>query len=81
MEITIKLTDAKARFSEVVEKASLGDEIIVTRMGKPIAKIVKYEPAKGKKRLGALEGKINIAADFDVWPDDIADAFGIVEDA
>ena len=43
MESTITLSDAKAHFSEIVEKAISGDEFIVTRMGWPAVRISRYE--------------------------------------
>ncbi len=39
MSAILNLTEAKAKFSEVVERASRGEEIIVTRMGHPVARI------------------------------------------
>ena len=40
------LAEAKARLSELVDKASAGEPQIITRRGKPVAKIVAIEPAK-----------------------------------
>lgn len=77
MSLTYNLTDAKARFSEVVDRVAEGDEVIVTRMGKPVARIVAYEPGQAQKRLGLLEGRLRVAEDFDDWPDDIAKSLGI----
>ena len=77
MSLTYNLTDAKARFSEVVDRVAEGDEVIVTRMGKPVARIVAYEPEQAQKRLGLLEGRLRVAEDFDEWPDDIARTLGI----
>ena len=77
MQTQITLSDAKARFSEVIEKVSQGDEIVITRMGKPVAVVVRYKPPEAKRRLGALRGKIHIGADFDEWPEDMAAGFGM----
>jgi prevent-host-death family protein len=77
MSLTYNLTDAKARFSEVVDRVAEGDEVIVTRMGKPVARIIAYEAGQAAQRLGLLEGRIRISDDFDEWPDDIAEALGI----
>jgi prevent-host-death family protein len=40
-----KLADAKARFSEIVQKAMLGESIIVTKENRPVVKIVAIKPA------------------------------------
>ncbi|MCY4533407.1 MAG: type II toxin-antitoxin system prevent-host-death family antitoxin [Gammaproteobacteria bacterium] len=45
MEKQLTLTDAKARFSEVIDKVSEGDEVLITRMGEPVAVISRYVPA------------------------------------
>ena len=46
------VTDAKAKFSEVVESVLQGEEVIVTKMGKPAVKISAYEPRTENQRLG-----------------------------
>lgn len=75
---SLNITQAKARLSAVVERVvSQGEEVIIERAGKPVAKIVRYEPAKSNRRLGFCEGKIKIAEDFDEWPDDIAGFLGM----
>ncbi len=79
MGATLTLTEAKAKFSDIVERAMHGEEIIVTKMGKPVAKIVRYEPARSHRRLGLFAGQIEIAADFDEWPEDIARKLGIID--
>jgi prevent-host-death family protein len=53
MEST-NLADAKARLSELVDRAEAGEPQIITRRGKPVAKIVAIEPEKKKR--------INVAA-------------------
>jgi antitoxin (DNA-binding transcriptional repressor) of toxin-antitoxin stability system len=47
----------------------MGEETIVTKMGKPVAKIVPYLRSSRKKRLGLFEGQITMAEDFDQWPE------------
>jgi prevent-host-death family protein len=79
MPATLNLTDAKARFSEVVERVSNGEEIIVTRMGRPVARISRYECAAANRRLGLFEGRIHLAEDFDEWPADIARQLGLTD--
>jgi prevent-host-death family protein len=79
MNAILNVTDAKARFSEVVEQASQGEEIIITRMGKPVVRITHYEPAPSNQRLGLSQGQLRIADDFDVWPEEIARDLGRVD--
>lgn len=56
MEKFVSLTDAKAQFSALVEDAVRGDDVVITKHGKPYVKIVKYE--KPKVIFGLLEGKL-----------------------
>ena len=79
MSTILNLTEAKAKFSEVVDRVSQGEEIIVTRMGHPVARITRCEPRAANRRLGLFEGRIRIAEDFDVWPADIARDLGMTD--
>ena len=79
MGATLNVTEAKARFSDVVERAAQGEEIIVTKMGKPMVKIVRYEPSRTHRRIGLFRGQIDIAEDFDEWPEDIARGLGMID--
>ena len=77
MSTVLSLSEAKAKFSEVVERASKGEDIIITRMGRTTVRITRFEPASPNRRLGLLKGRIRLADDFDEWPDDIAQDLGI----
>ena len=66
----MKLADAKARFSEVVQKAMLGDTIIITKENRPVVRITAVKPAK--RKLGTGKG-IWMAPDFDATPEDFAE--------
>ena len=79
MSTTLNITEARARFSEIVDQVSRGEEIIITRMGRPIARLTRYEEAASHRRLGFFEGKIRLAENFDDWPADIARDLGITD--
>ena len=79
MESTITLSDAKARFSEIVERAVNGEEFVVTRMGKAAVRISRCEGRKRHRKIGDLAGQIWIAEDFDEWPPDLRRALGMEE--
>ncbi len=61
------VTDAKAKFSQVIESVLQGEEIIVTKMGKPAVRISAYEPIVSNQRLGLMKGKARIPDDFREW--------------
>ena len=71
--------DAKACFSEIVDKAIKGEEFVVTRMGRPAVRVLRYEGRRRVSRLGDLAGRIRIADDFDGWPPDLCESLGISE--
>ena len=79
MESILTLSDAKARFSEIVDKAVAGEEFIVTRMGKPVVRISRFAAPRQPRKLGDLAGRIRMSADFDDWPPDLQEALGMVE--
>jgi len=73
---TVNIHDAKTHFSKLVESAMNGEETIIAKSGKPVAKLIPIFKEKPKRRLGVLKGKIKIANDFDaLLPDDILDSF------
>jgi len=53
------------------------DLAIIGKAGKPVARLIRYEPHREPRRPGALKGKIKIADDFDVLPEDMVKAFGM----
>ena len=73
------VTDAKAKFSQVVESVLQGEEVIVTKMGKPAVKISAYKPIAESKRLGLMKGQATIPDDFEQWNIEEAKFLGIVE--
>jgi prevent-host-death family protein len=66
------IADAKAHFSELIEKAALGEEIIVAKDNKPVARIVALRPAH--RRPGTGKGHILfLSPDFDAPLDDFGE--------
>jgi prevent-host-death family protein len=70
------ISDAKAQLSALIERVVAGEEVIIGKAGKPVAKLVRYERSQEARAPGALRGKIRIADDFDELPPDIAATFG-----
>jgi prevent-host-death family protein len=67
--------EAKTHLSRLVERAAAGEEIVIAKAGKPMAKLVPFEKAPPKRKLGGWKGKVWIAPDFDELPQDILAAF------
>jgi prevent-host-death family protein len=64
------LSEAKARFSELVQKAMLGEEVIVAKENKAVVKIVPIKPARRKPGTGK---GIWMSTDFDEPLDDFGE--------
>ena len=78
MTQTFNLHAAKTHFSRLVDSAAAGEEIIIAKAGKPVAKLVPLTPAAApaKRRPGSLAGLVTLSPDFDApLPDDLLDAF------
>lgn len=56
---------AKTNLSRLLERAEAGEEIVIARAGKPIARLVPYLPDRPKRVFGALKGQIRILPGFD----------------
>jgi prevent-host-death family protein len=74
----VGMHEAKTKLSQLVERAERGEEIVITRNGKPT---VKLSPIASTGSLasvrGAWRGQVQLSEDFDELPDDIAEAFGV----
>jgi prevent-host-death family protein len=66
MAAVFDITAAKAQFSKLVDRAAAGEEIVIAKSGKPIAKLVPYEEP-GKQRIGGqnLLGMTYMADNWD----------------
>jgi prevent-host-death family protein len=73
---TVNLHAAKTHLSRLVQEAAAGNEIIIAKAGKPMARLVSLAPSRPKRTLGLLAGKGQVPEDFDApLPDEILDAF------
>lgn len=66
---------AKTHLSRLLERAEAGEEIVIGRAGKPIAKLVPYKVAPPKRVFGRLKGQIVVHGDFDADNEEIAREF------
>ena len=71
------ISEAKAELSALIEEVAKGNEVILAKAGKPVARIVPYSGAAAPRQPGSMAGEIWIAPDFDSLPDDMAEAFGV----
>jgi prevent-host-death family protein len=75
---TVSVHDARASLPRLIDRALSGEEVVITRHGRPAVKLTPVEPAKAEpRRLGALEGRFHFPDSFffDPLPDDILEGF------
>jgi prevent-host-death family protein len=68
--------EAKTHLSRLLEKVALGEEVIIAKAGKPVAKLVPIQSARPKFKFGSAKGKFVVPDDFnDPLPKEIEDLF------
>jgi len=68
----LNIAEAKARLSELVDRATLGEEVVIARDHHPVAKLVPLRPPRKPRKPGSAKGQVWIAPDFDKTPPDFA---------
>lgn len=63
--VMINTHEAKTHLSRLLERVAEGEEIVIGKAGKPVAKLVPYVETKEPRKLGTLKGKIWLAPDWD----------------
>lgn len=62
--------------SRLITRAEEGEEVIIARAGKPVARLARLDPPTRRVRFGVLKGKVRVADDFDApLPEEIVAAF------
>ena len=75
---TVNIHAAKTQLSRLVEDAAAGEEIVIAKAGKPIARLTAIDKPDRRRTFGMLKGKIWISDDFDApLPSEILRGFGI----
>ena len=72
----VNLDDAKTNLSSLVERAAAGEEIVIAKAGRPLARLVPLEKRTAPRPLGMYAGQVTIGPDFDdPLPEEIQAAF------
>lgn len=70
----VNVHEAKTKLSQLLERVEAGEEVIIARAGRPVARLVLVSTPR-RRTLGAHAGAIRIAPDFDELPADVLAAF------
>jgi prevent-host-death family protein len=71
--IQCNVAEAKARLSELIQKALLGEEVVIARDNRPLARLTPIARTPGDRTPGSAKGQVRIADDFDETPKDFED--------
>jgi prevent-host-death family protein len=73
---TVNVHEAKTHFSRLLDKAQDGQEFVIAKAGRPVARLGPLARRGRKRRLGLLDGKFRIPDDFNrPLPDEVIAAF------
>ncbi len=65
MVVIVNVHEAKTHLSELLVRVSNGEEVIIAKSGKPVARLVPIVPKPAQRVPGSAAGKVIIAPDFD----------------
>lgn len=74
---TTSIPEGEGELAALVKRVEAGEDVVITRGGQPVARLVFYYPDPAPRVGGQWAGRIRIAEDFDTLPPDIAEAFGM----
>jgi prevent-host-death family protein len=60
----VTIHEAKTNLSQLLRRASNGEEIIISRRSKPVARFVPVDERKGKREPGSVKGRLSIIPEF-----------------
>jgi prevent-host-death family protein len=61
----VNIHQAKTQFSRLVDLAARGEEVVIAKSGKPVARLVPYAPKRAPRRPGRMRGRIRMKKNFD----------------
>lgn len=65
MSRKVNIYEAKTRLSQLVDRVAEGEEIVIARAGRPVAKLVPWREPGVKRHPGRLRGRVRIGRNFD----------------
>ena len=72
----VNVHEAKTQLSKLLVRVEFGEEIIISRAGKPVARLAPVEPQSGERKLGSAAGEFQTPEDFNApLPKEIEETF------
>jgi prevent-host-death family protein len=73
--VIVNVHEAKTQLSRLLERVAAGEEVIIGKAGRPVARLVPYVQSAERRAPGRWRNRIRIAEDFDATPEEIVAAF------
>jgi prevent-host-death family protein len=75
MADAVNIHEAKTHLSRLVERVEAGEEILIARAGRPVARLVPLRSQLSPRQPGIWRGRVRLAPDFDETDKELLDAF------
>jgi prevent-host-death family protein len=76
---TVTVTEAKTQLSRLIERVGAGEDIVIRRGPRPVARLIRYVGEPKPRKPGALRGQIWMSDDFDEPDEELERLFGMRE--
>jgi prevent-host-death family protein len=74
-EPSVNIHEAKTHLSRLLERVEAGEELVIARAGRPVARLVPFRPRTAPREPGLWRGSISLADDFDRTPATLLESF------
>jgi prevent-host-death family protein len=76
MSESVNVHQAKTHFSKLLSRVGKGEEIIISKSGRPVARLVPFEVRPAQRVPGSAKGKVTLSKDFmDPLPEALLESF------
>ncbi len=74
-EPTVNIHEAKTHLSRLIERVEAGEELVIARAGRPVARLVPFRQRTAPREPGLWRGSVSLAPDFDHTSESVLDGF------
>jgi prevent-host-death family protein len=71
----VNIHAAKTHLSRLVERVEAGEEVVIARAGRPVARLVPFKERTSPRTPGLWRDRVHLSADFDRTDEELLDAF------
>jgi prevent-host-death family protein len=76
LTVEVNIHEAKTHLSRLLERVAVGEEVVIAKAGKPVAKLVPIKSSRPKFKFGSAKGEFAVPDDFnEPLPKEIEDLF------